>query len=155
MEENLSTDIFRIYTLDYIGRYHFYEEDEFAEKVENGAYILENLKKSNRFDYNKVSYTFTKFGNISAGITERDVKLEVLKDSIDVKLNGETTHLSLIYKMEVRKLEDHYRVATRISEKKDNISVLLYINIDDGEDCIKALDEVKKYQEKLYNEGNK
>ena len=41
---------------------------EFIEAVKDGEYILENLKESNRFDYNQASYTFTKFGNISEGI---------------------------------------------------------------------------------------
>lgn len=151
MEQKIKEDIFRCYTLDYIGKYHFYEEDEFVEKVKDGQYILENLKKSNRFDYNKASYTFTKFGNISEGITEKNVILEVEKDNINVKLNGEDIHLDLIYKMEVKKLEDHYRVATRISEVGKDTSTLLYINIKEGEECLKALEEVKKFQEKLHD----
>lgn len=151
MEQKIKEDIFRCYTLDYIGKYHFYEEDEFVEKVKDGQYILENLKKSNRFDYNKASYTFTKFGNISEGITEKNITLEIEKDDINVKLNGEDVHLDLIYKMEVKELEDHYRVATRISEIGKDTSTLLYINIKDGEDCLKALEEVKKFQEKLHD----
>ena len=151
MDKIVNTNIFRCYTLDYIGKYRFYEEEEFIEAVKDGEYILENLKESNRFDYNQASYTFTKFGNISEGITEKNVKLEIEKDNINVKLNGKITHLDLIYKMEVKKLEDHYRIATRISEKGENISTLLYININDAEECLKGLEAVKDYQEKLKN----
>lgn len=154
MSDNLVKDIFRIYNLDYIGKYYFYEEEEFIEVVKDGEYILENLRKSNRFDYNKSTYTFTKFGNISEGITERDITLETFKDNINVKINGCDVHLDLIYKMEVKELEDHLRIATRISEKQDKCSVLLYVNKDDdGKDCIESLKEVKKYQQKLFDEG--
>lgn len=80
MDKIKDTNIFRCYTLDYIGKYRFYQEEEFIEAVKDGEYILENLKESNRFDYNQASYTFTKFGNISEGITEKNVKLEIEKD---------------------------------------------------------------------------
>lgn len=151
MNEAINDNIFKSYTLDYVGKYHFYEEEEFIEAVKDGEYILKNLKESNRFDYNQASYTFTKFGNISEGITEKDVKLEVEKNNINVKLNGKTTHLDLIYKMEIKKLEDHYRVATRISERDGNLSALLYINLKDGEECLNALEVVRDYQEELKN----
>ena len=151
MDKIEDKNIFRCYTLDYVGKYRFYEEDEFIDAVKDGAYILENLKGSNRFDYNNASYTFTKFNNISEGITENSVKLEIEKDNINVKLNGEITHLDLIYKMDVKQLEDHYKVATRISGKGENISTLLYINIKDACDCLSALEAVKDYQEELKN----
>lgn len=154
MIETLKSNIFRTYTLDYIGKYIFYEEDELLKFKKDGQYILDNLKKSNRFDYDKASYTFTKFGNISEGRTEKNVALEIEKDNIDVKINGKGTHLDLIYKMDVKRLEDHYRITTRISEKEDTISTLLYININEGEDCIKALEEVKRYQEELFNKAH-
>ena len=73
------------------------------------------------------------------------------KDNINVKFNGETTHLDLIYKMEIKELEDQYRVATRISEKGGNISTLLYINLKDKDDCLNALEAVRDYQEELKN----
>ena len=155
MDKLKDINIFRCYTLDYIGKYRFYEEEEFIEAVKDGEYILENLKESNRFDYNQASYTFTKFGNISEGITEKNVKLDIEKDNINVMLNGKITHLDLIYKMEVKKLEDHYRVATRISEKGENVSALLYINLNDGDECLKALESVKEFQENLKNSSNK
>lgn len=154
MIETSKSNIFRTYTLDYAGKYIFYEEDELLKFKKDGQYILDNLKKSNRFDYDKASYTFTKFGNISEGRTEKNVTLEIEKDNIDVKINGKNTHLDLIYKMDVKRLEDHYRITTRISEKEDTISTLLYINVNEGEDCIKALEEVKRYQEELSNKAH-
>lgn len=141
------------FALDYLGRYSFYEEDDFVKEVKDGEYILENLKKSNRFDYSGATYTFTKYGNISKGETEKDVLLEIDEEDINVKINGENTHLDLIYKMDVKKLEDHYRIATRISEKDgSNISVLLYVNIKKAEECMKYLEKVREVQKKLYNE---
>ena len=56
--------------------------------------------------------------------------------------------------MEIKKLEDHYRVATRISERDGNLSTLLYINLKDGEECLNALEAVRDYQEKLKNYTN-
>ncbi|MGN0144043.1 MAG: hypothetical protein ACI398_03620 [Clostridium sp.] len=147
----MSENIFRSYVLDYIGKYHFYEEEEFIEVIEEGEYILENLKKSGRFDYKGSSYRFTKYGNISEGTTQRDVVMNIAENDINVTLDNEPTHLDLIYKMEVKKLEDHYRVATRITEKSEHVSTLIYIDLRNGEDCIKALEEVKKYQESLFN----
>lgn len=144
-------NIFRTYKLDYIGRYHFYEEEEFIEVIDEGEYILENLKKSSRFDYKGASYRFTKFGNISEGITENNVPITIKPGSIDIEIDNKTVHLDLIYKMEVKKLEDHYRIATRISEKNEQVSALLYINLNDGEDCISALEEVRKCQIQLFN----
>lgn len=151
MSDSTYDNIFRTYKLDYMGRYRFYEEEEFVEVLEDGEYILENLKKSSRFDYKGSSYRFTKYGNISEGITEKDVPLKICQGNIDVEINNKTVHLDLIYKMEVKKLEDHYRIATRITEKNEQVSALLYINIQDGEDCVKALDEVKKCQMELFN----
>lgn len=154
MNDSISKDIFRTYTLDYIGKYHFYEEEEIVEVFEDGEYILENLKKSSRFDYNNASYRFTKYGNISEGITENNVKVDVKKDDIDVVMNGKNIHLDLIYKMEVKKLEDHYRIATRASEVDDNYSMLLYINLSDGEDFINALTEVKNFQILIFKQSH-
>lgn len=155
MNSKINKDIFRVYTLDYIGTYHFYEEEEFIEVIKDAEYILENLKKSNRFDYNKASYTFTKYGNISEGITKKNVNLEVIKDEINVRMDSIPTHLNLIYKMDVKELEDHYRIATTISEVGDKSSVLLYINKEDGEDLIDALKEIKKCMKRLFEEGKK
>ena len=55
------------------------------------------------------------------------------------------------YELEIKKLEDHYRVATRISERDGNLSALLYINLKDGEECLNALEAVRDYQEELKN----
>lgn len=113
----MSENNIKSYTLDYIGKYNFYDEGEFIKKVTDGEYILENIKKSNRFDYNEATYTFTKFGSISEGVTTKNVLVEIEPNNIDVKMNGENVHLDLIYKMDIKELENHYRIATRISEK--------------------------------------
>lgn len=138
--------MFRTYTLDYIGKYHFYEEDDFVKGKDDGEFILSKLKESNRFDYKGASFTFTKFGNISEGRTEREVKVKVEEDNINVKFGEDIVHLDLIYKMDTKRLEDHIRITTRISEKGDSVSCLLYVNLKDGEDFIMALESVKKKQ---------
>lgn len=139
------------YKLDYFSKYYFYEEDEFKKEVEEGDYILEQIKKSNRFDYKGHSYKYTKFKNISKSNTQRDVEVEVPSDDINVFINGELIHLDLIYKFETSKLEDHIRIATRISEKTDDISCLLYIDYDQGNDFINELENIKRIQENNMN----
>ena len=134
------------YKLDYFSKYYFYEEDEFINNIEEGNYILEQIKQSNRFDYKGYTYKYTKFGNISKGETQRDVEIEINENSKDVIINGEIAHLDLIYKFETKQLEDHIRIATRISEKIDDISCLLYIDHAQGENFIKELDNVKAVQ---------
>ena len=46
MNEAINDNIFKSYTLDYVGKYHFYEEEEFIEAVKDGEYILKNLKRA-------------------------------------------------------------------------------------------------------------
>ena len=135
------------YKLDYFSKYYFYEEDDFVNQVEDGTYILEQIKKSNRFDYKGHSYKYTKFGNISQSNTKRNVDLEIPADGINVIIDNEECHLDLIYKFETKTLEDHVRITTRISEKNDDVSCLLYISNNEAEDCIKELENVKKLQE--------
>ncbi|MCC3866748.1 hypothetical protein [Terrisporobacter mayombei] len=135
------------YKLDYFSKYYFYEEDDFVNQVEDGKYILEQIKTSNRFDYKGHSYKYTKFGNISQSDTKRDVNMEIVADSVNVIIDNEECHLDLIYKFETKVLEDHVRVTTRISEKNDDISCLLYINNNEAKECIKELEGVKKLQE--------
>lgn len=147
-----NSDIFKTYTLDYLGKYYFYEEDEFLNVKEDGQYILENLKESNRFDYDGASYTFTKFGNISEGRTKKDVNISIEENNINIKIDGDVVHLDLIYKMNIKELEDHFRVTTRISEKGNSVSCLLYINLKDGDAFIKALTAVREKQIELSKE---
>ncbi|WP_434794780.1 hypothetical protein TPDSL_19970 [Terrisporobacter petrolearius] len=135
------------YKLDYFSKYYFYEEDDFVNEVEEGKYILEQIKTSNRFDYKGHSYKYTKFGNISQSDTKRDVDMKIVSDSVNVIIDNEKCHLDLIYKFETKVLEDHVRVTTRISEKNDDVSCLLYINNSEAKECIKELEEVKKLQE--------
>ena len=134
------------YKLDYFSKYYFYEEDDFINREEEGKYILEQIRKSNRFDYKGYTYKYTKFGNISKGETQRDVEIEINENSKDVIINGEIAHLDLIYKLETKQLEDHIRISTRISEKIDDISCLLYINNNQGENFVKELEKVKQVQ---------
>ena len=139
------------YTLDYFSKYYFYEEDEFLKEVEEGEYILEQIKKSNRFDYKGHSYKYTKFKNISKSDTQRNVEIEIPKDDINVMINGEVAHLDLIYKFDTKELEDHIRITTRISEENDDTSCILYIDYNQGNEFLKELESVKKLQEENMN----
>lgn len=139
------------YKLDYFSKYYFYEEDNFIKDVEEGEFILNQLKESNRVDYKGHSFKYTKFKNISMSDTKRDVEIEINTSDVNVLINGEKSHLDLIYKLEVKQLEDHIRVATRISEKTDDISCLLYIDNINGNSFIKDLESVKKLQEANMN----
>lgn len=134
------------YKLDYFAKYYFYEEDDFVNNVEDGEYILKQVKESNRFDYKGKSFKFTKFGNISMSDTQRDVDIEIEEKNINVIINGEQKHLDLIYKFETRELEDHIRIATKISEKTDDISCLLYIDYNQAEKFITELEAVRDIQ---------
>ncbi len=138
------------YTLDYFSKYYFLEEEDFI-KQEEGSYILEQIKLGNRFDYKGHSYKYTKFNNISKSDTKRNVELEILENNINVLINGELKHLDLIYKLDTRKLEDHIRITTRISEKNDDISCIMYIDNEHGDAFIKDLEVIKALQENLMN----
>ena len=118
------------YEIDYFSKYYFYDEDDFVKNIEDGEYIIEQIKRSNRFDYKNHSYKYTKFGNISQSETKRNVEMEIQEGNINVILDGKECHLDLIYKFETKVLEDHVRIATRISEKTDDISCLLYIFVN-------------------------
>lgn len=135
------------YEIDYFSKYYFYDEDDFIKNIEDGEYIIEQIKRSNRFDYKNHSYKYTKFGNISQSETKRNVEMEIQDGDINVILDGKECHLDLIYKFETKVLEDHVRIATRISEKSDDISCLLYINHNQAQNCIQELKNVKKLQE--------
>lgn len=141
--------IFKTYNLDYFSKYYFYEEDDFLKKFDEGDIILAQLKVSNRFDYKGKSFTFTKFGNISENITDRNVNITVEENSTNVKVNDEVVHLDLIYKFETKKLEDHVRIATRISEKSGSTSCLLYVDYSQCEEFLKALENIKETQIKF------
>ena len=134
------------YKLDYFAKYYFFEEEDFL-KEDEGEYILNRIKESNRFDYKGYSYKYTKYNNISKGCTQKNVDVEIPKESIDIILNGDRVHLDLIYKFYTKKLEDHIRITTRISEKTKEVSCLLYIDYIQANDFIKELENIKKLQE--------
>ena len=102
---------------------------------------------------------FARHGHIclilSKSDTQRDVEVEIQKDNIDVIINGENAHLDLIYKFETKDLEDHIRITTRISEKNDDISCILYIDYNQGNDFVKELEDVKRVQQEYMNIWNK
>lgn len=66
-----------------------------------------------------------------------------------MKVNDEVVHLDLIYKFESKRLEDHMRIATRISEKSGSTSCLIYVDNNQADDFIKALEYIKNLQIKF------
>lgn len=51
--------------------------------------------------------------------------------------------------MEIRELEDHVRIATRMIEEGQSISCLLYIDYDQSKEFIQALEQLKSRQNSL------
>ena len=42
------------YKVNYFSKYYFYEEEDFLENIEDGNYILNQIKENNRFDYKDI-----------------------------------------------------------------------------------------------------
>ena len=83
--------------------------------------------------------------------TKREVDVVIDLEQNKITINGENAHLDLIYKFETKELEDHIRIATRISEKTNDISCLLYVNNDQSKSFIKDLESIKKIQQDSMN----
>ena len=79
------------------------------------------------------------------------MEIEIKENDINVLINGENAHLDLIYKFDTKNLEDHIRITTRISEKSDDISCILYIDYNQGNNFVKELENVKKAQQENMN----
>ena len=63
------------YKLDYFSKYYFYEEEDFLKNVEDGEYILEQIKKSNRFDYKDFNEWFKRNDNRKVYLTFNEGKI--------------------------------------------------------------------------------
>lgn len=143
MEENLQAKKF---VLDYLGKYYFYEEDEFRRLREDADTIIKHIEEYSRYQEGDHAFTKSKFGSITESRTEKHAEVVIPTAGDTVLINGEKKHLDLAYKMEVKKLEDHARIATKIIEEGQSISCLMYVNYDQSKAFIEALEGLKSHQ---------
>lgn len=143
MEETVQDQSF---TLDYLGKYYFYEEDEFKRLRQDAETILKHIEEYSRYQEGDHAFTKSKFGNITESITEKAVEIIIPSQGDGVFIHGEKRHFDLAYKMDLKELEDHIRIATRLIEEGQSISCLLYINYDQSKAFIDALEKLKTNQ---------
>lgn len=137
---NIDNKNIKNFKLDYFSRYYFYEE-------EDGEFIIQKIKKCNRFDYKGYTYKYSKYNNIVKGETTRDIKVQI-DDSLDtVIIDSKIKRLDLNYKFQTKQLEDHVRIATKISDEYSENSCLIYIDNNQANEFLDALNKVKNNQE--------
>lgn len=131
------------FILDYLGKYYFYEIEDFQKQCPEADKILKEIEEYSRSQQGDHAFTKSKFGNITESYTEKQVEVIVPTQGDWILLNNQKRHLDLNYKMEIRKLEDHIRVATRLIEEGQSISCLMYINYAQEEAFLNALNQLK------------
>lgn len=135
------------FTLDYFGKYYFYEADEFKRLRQDADTILKHIEEYSRYQEGDHAFTKSKFGNITESYTEKQVEMVIPSAGDTVLINGQKRHLDLAFKMETKELEDHLRIATRLIEEGQSISCLLYVNYEQSKDFIEALEGLKQHQQ--------
>lgn len=142
------------FKLDYFSKYYFYEECEFKNSRDDADFILEQIKLNGRYDIDGHSFTFSKYNNIVESITKTNVNFSVILASENVIIDNEEKHLDLNYKCDIKELEDHIRIGTKINENFKSISCLLYINYKQSNEFLDAIEYVKSIQKKNFNIRN-
>lgn len=140
------------FKIDYFSKYYFYDVEKF-KKEKDSEYILNKINECNRLDYNGYTYKYSKFNNIVKGETKRNIDFEIDEKSDTVIIEGKVNRLDLAYKYETTQLEDHIRIATKVCDKSEEVSCLIYINNEYSKEFLESLDKIKSNQEKLT--GNK
>lgn len=136
----------KTFKLDYFSKYYFYDKEDFKNE-EDGEFILNKINECNRFDYKGYSYKYSKYNNVVKGETKKDVNIEINEDLDTVVIDSKTKRLDLNYKLETKQLEDHLRVATKITDENSENSCLLYVDNKDAEEFLACLNKVKINQE--------
>ena len=131
------------FVIDYLGKYYFYEEDEFKRLKKDGAQILKHIEEYSRYQEGDHAFTKSKFGNITESYTEKQVQVSIPSEGDYILINGEKRHLALDFKMELKELEDHVRIGTKLIEEGQSISCLMYVNYDQSKAFINALENLK------------
>lgn len=139
------------FIIDYYSKYYFYEEEEFKNKFENADTILDYIKSNGRYNTLESSFTFSKYGNIAESKTKTHVNFSIILDSENVIINNEEKYLDLNYKCDIKYLEDHLRLTTKINDNSHLVSCILYINYAQAEDFINSIEYVKNIQKKYIN----
>ncbi|MGL4346181.1 MAG: hypothetical protein ACRCTE_13365 [Cellulosilyticaceae bacterium] len=134
------------FTLDYLGKYYFYDIESFKSQNPNAEMILKQIKEYSRYQEGDHAFTKTKFGHISEGYTLKGVEVVIPPHADYLLIGGEKRHLDLAFKMECSKLEDHVRIGTRLIEDGQSISCLLYINHTQAQDFLNCLEQIKANQ---------
>ncbi|MEG2787773.1 MAG: hypothetical protein RR942_08125 [Romboutsia sp.] len=136
------------FKVDYFSKYYFYDVEEFKNEKDS-EYIINKINECNRLDYKGYTYKYSKFNNIVKGETKKNIDLEIDEISDNIFIDGKVNRLDLIYKYEKRQLEDHVRIATKVSNKNEEVSCLIYINNEYSKEFLESLDKIKRNQEKL------
>jgi hypothetical protein len=66
-----------------------------------------------------------------------------------VTIEGKKIRLDLNYKYQIKQLDDHVRVATKLCDEIDESSCLIYIDNDNSKEFLNALENIKDNQVKL------
>lgn len=131
------------FILDYLTTYSFYEIDDFKKMREDADKILNHIQEYSRYQEGEDTFTKSKFGNISHGHTKKQVEVVIPEVGDTVWVGGQQRHFDLKFKRDEKRLEDHVRIATRIIEKGQSISCLMYIDYKQDEAFLHALNELK------------
>lgn len=137
----------KIFNLDMYIRYYYYDKDDIEREWDNYEEILNGIEEMGSFEQDGYSFKYTKNGMIIGSKTKENVKVEVLDNCRNIKINGRNKYLNLNRRFEVDKLINHTRITTTINELDDNIMCVLYIDNYNGDSFIKELEKVKLLQE--------
>lgn len=134
------------FRLDYLSIYYFYEEDTFRSMRQDAEKILAHIEEYSRYQEGDIAFTKSKFGSITESHTQKDVEVVIPAEGDTVWFQGEKRHLDLKFKMEVKNLEDHARIATRLIEQGQSVSCLMYIDYKQDQAFLEALNKLKERQ---------
>ena len=151
MEEfkvNIDNNNIKNFKVDYFSKYYFYDKEDFKNE-EDGEFILEKINQCNRFDYKGYTYKYSKFNNVVKGETKKDVDIQIDESLDTVVIDSNIKRLDLNYKFQTKELEDHIRIATKITDEHNENSCLLYINNSYAKEFLKSLNKVKQNQENI------
>ncbi|GAA0085540.1 hypothetical protein UT300007_19790 [Clostridium sp. CTA-7] len=137
----------KIFNLDLYIRYYYYDKDDIEREWDNYEEIINGIEEMGSFEQDGYSFKYTKNGMIIGIKTKEDVKVEVLDNCKNIKINGKNKYLNLNRKFEVDKLINHTRITTTINELDDNIMCVFYIDNSNGDSFIRELEKVKLLQE--------
>lgn len=145
---NIDNNKVKKFKVDYFSKYYFYDEENFKNE-EDGIFILQKIKECNRFDYKGYTYKYSKYDNVVKGETKKNIDV-LIDESLDtIIIDSKIKRLDLNYKFQTKQLEDHVRIATKISDDNSENSCLIYIDNNQSKLFIESLNKVKLNQENM------